>query len=58
MVGDWSPTIGGSVVGSVENIPEGALGDGAGSVAEPPQASAASRAKSARCQLQESLGYS
>ena len=45
MVGDWSPTSGDSVVGRVENIPEGAVGDGAGSAAESPQARTASRAK-------------
>ena len=45
MVGDWSPTSGDSVVGRVENIPEGTVGDGAGSAAESPQARTASRAK-------------
>lgn len=44
IVGGWSPTIGGSVVDKVENIPGGAVGDGTGSAAEPPQASTARRA--------------
>ena len=38
MVGGWSPTTGGSVVRKVENMPDGGVGDGPGSSAEPLQA--------------------
>ena len=50
MVGGWSPTTGGSLVGRVENMPDGGVGDGPGFSADPPQAiivSSASRAKAA-----------
>ena len=45
MVGGWSPTMGGSVVGSVENNPAGAVGEDAGSSLPPPQAMTASSTK-------------
>lgn len=42
MVGGWSPTAGASVVGRVENMPGGGVGEAAGSATEP-QASAPDR---------------
>ena len=43
MVGGWSPMMGGSVVGSVENMPAGAVGEDTGPSLPSPQAIRASR---------------
>ena len=48
MVGGWSPMTGGSVVGRVENMPGGGVGEDAGTSAAPPQAIIVSRATSAK----------
>ena len=45
MMGGWSPTTGGSVVRKVENMPDGGVGEEAGSLAGPPQAIIVSSAR-------------
>ena len=55
MVGGWSPAAGGSVVGSVENMPGGAVGVPSGCPPSPPQAAKTSRASAATASIVDTL---
>ena len=55
MVGGWSPATGDSVVGRVENMPGGAVGDPPGSLLSFPHAITASRVSAATANIDDTL---
>ena len=58
MVGGWSPSMGGCVVGRVENKPEGTVGEVSEASSEPLQATIASNSNTPTAILNNVLGIS